>query len=122
MTLLLNRRSLATLALAAALPLAASAAFPDKQIRLVVPYSAGGGTDTIARLDNEGSGKLDNLIQGLTRVRGRDNEAIVPCPIANDQLVDPIFHRCAALADDGNKANLTSQAVFDEARQMRAIG
>jgi tripartite-type tricarboxylate transporter receptor subunit TctC len=45
----LSRRSFALLAVAAALPMAAAAAFPDKQIRLVVPYSAGGGTDTIAR-------------------------------------------------------------------------
>lgn len=35
--------------LAAALPQPTLAAFPDKQIRIIVPYSAGGGTDIIAR-------------------------------------------------------------------------
>lgn len=39
----------ALLALVCTLPGAALAVFPDKQVRLVVPYAAGGGTDTIAR-------------------------------------------------------------------------
>jgi tripartite-type tricarboxylate transporter receptor subunit TctC len=40
---------LAILALSIALPIPARAAFPDRDITLVVPWAAGGGTDTLAR-------------------------------------------------------------------------
>ncbi|WP_423197307.1 MULTISPECIES: tripartite tricarboxylate transporter substrate binding protein [unclassified Cupriavidus] len=37
-------------ALAACVPLLASAAYPDRPIRMIVPYSAGGGADNTARV------------------------------------------------------------------------
>src|SRR5439155_12313360 len=54
---MLSRRTfLSTLAaapLAAALPRAAFAAYPDKPIRLVVPFAAGGNADLVARVCSE---------------------------------------------------------------------
>lgn len=54
---MISRRSLiTTLAaapLAAALPRAAFAAYPDKPIRLIVPFSAGGNADLVARVCSE---------------------------------------------------------------------
>ncbi|HEY8359249.1 MAG TPA: tripartite tricarboxylate transporter substrate-binding protein [Ramlibacter sp.] len=49
MTRLPRRRDFAVLAVVGTLAFSAQAAFPDKPVRIVVPYAAGGGTDTIAR-------------------------------------------------------------------------
>ncbi|OVZ61290.1 hypothetical protein CDO44_06540 [Pigmentiphaga sp. NML080357] len=42
--------TLATVAIAACLQPAAAAGYPDKPVRLIVPYAAGGSTDSTARL------------------------------------------------------------------------
>lgn len=51
----MNRRSVAWLAMAACAALAvsprpAAAAFPERPVTLIVPWAAGGGTDSIARM------------------------------------------------------------------------
>lgn len=53
----LSRRHLLTLA-AASLPLPSMAAWPERAIRFVVPYSAGGGADNAARIVGQKVGEL----------------------------------------------------------------
>ncbi len=59
---MLSRRTLlATLAagpLASALPRAAFAAYPDKPVRLICPFAAGGNADLVARLCGEGMSQV----------------------------------------------------------------
>lgn len=55
--ILLSRRDLLALA-ACALPLASRAAWPDRPVRLVVPYPAGGGADNAARVVGQRLGEL----------------------------------------------------------------
>ncbi len=56
-TVALSRRKLLALA-ATALPMASWAAWPDRPLRLVVPYSAGGGADNAARIVAQRMGEL----------------------------------------------------------------
>jgi tripartite-type tricarboxylate transporter receptor subunit TctC len=52
MSISISRRTLAGLGLASLLPKAVSAqaAWPDRQVRLIVPFGAGGAVDTLSRL------------------------------------------------------------------------
>jgi tripartite-type tricarboxylate transporter receptor subunit TctC len=54
---LLSRRHLLALA-ACALPLASQAAWPERPLRLIVPYPAGGGADNAARVVGQRLGEL----------------------------------------------------------------
>lgn len=63
----------AALMLAAAAPGQAHAAYPERPIRMIMPFSAGGPTDTMARLVAENLGKrLDQVITVINKP-GADN-------------------------------------------------
>jgi tripartite-type tricarboxylate transporter receptor subunit TctC len=59
---MISRRTLLTTIaaapLAAALPRAAHAAYPDKPVRVIVPFAAGGNADFVARLCGEGMSQV----------------------------------------------------------------
>ncbi|QET04717.1 MULTISPECIES: tripartite tricarboxylate transporter substrate binding protein [Cupriavidus] len=77
----LQRLGNAMAILAAMTPAFAIAAFPDKPIRMVVPYSAGGGADNTARIVAQKMGELLNTTividnrPGAGGVIGADNVA-----------------------------------------------
>ncbi len=98
----MNRRSLARLVLAAALPLSAlnaqAQAFPNKPIRVVLPFSAGSGPDTVVRTVGE---KMTNAGKGQLVV---DNK-----PGANGWLAMDAGKRSAA---DGYSVLLVDNALM----------
>ena len=54
----LPRRALAAAALSGlALPALAQSRYPDRTVTVIVPFAAGGPTDTVARLVAEGMGR-----------------------------------------------------------------
>lgn len=90
-------RLLLLVAAAFALPPAMAQAFPSRPIRLVVPFPAGGGTDTIAR----------TLAEGLARELGQsvivDNKPGAGTVIGNDAV--------AKSAPDGHVLLLNTSAI-----------
>lgn len=91
------RRFLLLAAWPLAVPTAMAQAFPSKPIRLIVPFAAGGGTDTIARV----------LAEGLARELGHavivDNKPGAGTVIGNDAV--------AKSAPDGHTLLLNTSAI-----------
>ena len=65
-------------ALAAALPSAfAQQAFPNKTVRIVVPYAPGGGIDVIARMLAEQQVEADRVVESLNAALAADGDALL---------------------------------------------
>lgn len=111
----MNRRDLVKLGLtsiaSAALPIPAFAAYPDRPIRLVIPFSAGGATDVVGRMwaermkakvgtvipDNKGGGGgvigaaevARSAPDGLTFLFGNSSTQVLIPAIADKPPYDP---------------------------------
>ena len=101
MTISISRRGFAGLGLASLLPsvVSAQAAWPDRQVRLIVPFGAGGAVDTLSRLVANGFAAQANGQAMVVENRSGANTGI------GAEMV-------AKAAPDGHTLLFTNDATF----------
>ena len=116
---LLGAATLALLGLAAG-PLAAQAAFPNKPIRFIVPYAAGGTTDLVARTVG------DRMAQTLGQQLLIDNRPGAGGNIGMDAVAkaapDGYTVGMGAISTNALNAHIYRKMSFDPRKDFTAVG